>query len=157
MQRWDKRSVPLFKVYFQWLTNRSPSYRTALKHYDTDTISEIKSWRPKKTDILHGVDIWYQIPSSTPFKHTFLLFSLGQCSPVATEALVDLVPPKKTPNPQIETWNTINQWSFCHFRITRPPRTQAKTPSWKMSVDGAEQWCYISCVRASGFDLKKSI
>jgi len=31
------------------------------------------------------------------------------------EALVGLAPPNQRSKPQIETWNTINQWSFCHF------------------------------------------
>jgi len=35
--------------------------------------------------------------------------------PTPRGTLVGLVPQTKLQAPQIETWNTINQWSFCQF------------------------------------------
>jgi len=71
MQSWDKRSVPLFKAYFQWLTICSPLYRTALKHCYTDSILQNESWWRKRSDILHGFDndiIYHrQLHLKTPF------------------------------------------------------------------------------------------
>ena len=48
-------------------------------------------------------------------------------------------PPKQIfKPPQIETWKTINQWSFCQFLECQDhPRTNAKAPYWKLSGDGS--------------------
>ena len=51
-------------------------------------------------------------------------------SPVATGGFCGLSPLNKAPSPpQIETWNTINQWSFCQFLECQSPRTNAKPPT----------------------------
>jgi len=45
------------------------------------------------------------------------------------EALVGLASQTKLQDPQIETWNTMNQWSFRQFLNVKPPRTNAKPPA----------------------------
>jgi len=46
-------------------------------------------------------------------------------------ALVGLAPPNKATSPQIETWNTINQWSFCQFLECQAPPHKRKAPLLK--------------------------
>ena len=55
-----------------------------------------------------------------------------------------LSPPKQSSKPQIETWNTINQWSFCQFldcqatpHKRKAPHGNARFPYWKLSGDGS--------------------
>ena len=45
--------------------------------------------------------------------------------------LVHLAPQTKLPAPQIEIWNTINQWSFCQFSECQAPLHKRKAPSVK--------------------------
>jgi len=40
-------------------------------------------------------------------------------------------PPNKAPSPQIETWNTINQWSFCQFLECQATQHKRKAPLLK--------------------------
>jgi len=40
-------------------------------------------------------------------------------------------PTNKTPSPQIEIWNTINQWSFCQFLECQAPLHKRKAPLLK--------------------------
>jgi len=42
--------------------------------------------------------------------------------------LVGLAPLIKLQAPQMETWNTINQWSFVNFWNVKPPCTKEKPP-----------------------------
>jgi len=49
-------------------------------------------------------------------------------------ALVSLALKTKLQASQIETWNTINQWSFCQFLKCQAHRTNAKPPYWKHSA-----------------------
>ena len=48
--------------------------------------------------------------------------------------------------PQIETWNIINQWSFCQFLEYQAPSTNAKPPIENFSSDGSESAAYSSFV-----------
>ena len=60
-------------------------------------------------------------------------------SPVAKRDFWVLSPPKQSSKPpQIETWHTINQLSFCQFLECQDPRRNAKPPYWKLSGDGSE-------------------
>jgi len=67
-------------------------------------------------------------------------------------ALVGLATPNKAPSPQIETWNTINQWSFCQsLECQAPPAQMQCSPYWKLSSNGSESAAY------SSFANKKAI
>jgi len=68
-------------------------------------------------------------------------------SPVAAGRLGwGLVPPDKAASPQMETWNTINQYSFHQFLECQPPRTNTKYPYLKLSSNGSETVDYSSFV-----------
>ena len=58
-------------------------------------------------------------------------------SPVATGALVDLASPNKLQAPQIETWNTKNQWSLSVFGMSIPLHKR-KALYWTLSCDGSD-------------------
>jgi len=49
-----------------------------------------------------------------------------------------LAPQTKLQAPKIETWNNINQWSFCQYSECQGPRINAKPPYWKLSSDVSE-------------------
>ena len=55
-------------------------------------------------------------------------------SPVATGGgLLGAKPPKQSSQPpQIETWDTINQWSFCQFLECQVPPHKRKAPLFKI-------------------------
>ena len=51
--------------------------------------------------------------------------------------LVGLAPKQSSKPPQIETWNTLNQWNFCQFLHWQAPCRTAKPPYWKLFGDGS--------------------
>ena len=62
------------------------------------------------------------------FRMKFFFFQC-RCSPVATGVFGGLSPPKQSSKPpQIETWNAINQWSFCQFLECQVPPYKCKAP-----------------------------
>jgi len=60
--------------------------------------------------------------------------------------LVSLVSQTKLQAPQIETWNTINQWSFSQFLECQAPPHKRKAPQLKLSSYGSESVAYSSFV-----------
>ena len=82
------------------------------------------------------------------------IFTINTCKlslhnlprPVATGGRFGGLAHQKTPSPpQIETWNTINQLSFCQFLECQAPPHKRKTPPqkrnypyWRLSGDGSE-------------------
>jgi len=52
-------------------------------------------------------------------------------------ALVGLAPQTKLHDPQIETWNTINQCSFCQFLQCQALLQNRKFPYCKLCGDGS--------------------
>jgi len=60
--------------------------------------------------------------------------------------LVGLAPPNKAASPQIETWNTRNQWSFYQLLECQVPPHKRKAPYWKLPSDGSETAAYSSFV-----------
>jgi len=60
--------------------------------------------------------------------------------------------------PQIETWNIIESVEFLSiFRMSSPPRKNAKPPYWKLSGDGSESAKMFDFRRATVFCLRYSL
>jgi len=60
-------------------------------------------------------------------------------------ALVDLGPPNEAPIPQIEIWNTINQWSFIKFSECQAPLHKRKVPLLKTIWRRFCAWSWSRC------------
>ena len=57
--------------------------------------------------------------------------------PSSWGSFVGLSPQTKLQAPQIEIWNTVNQWSFFQFLECQVPCTNAKPLYWKRFGDGS--------------------
>jgi len=70
----------------------------------------------------------------------FSLDNSDTSSPVATGVFGGLAHPNKTPSPQIETRNTINQLSFCQFLECQAPPVQTQTSPAETQIPPVENF-----------------
>ena len=80
----------------------------------------------------------------TPATIDIVLFRSPATSPVATGGFGEFSSPNKAPSPQIETWNTTNQWSFCQFLNVKPPWTNAKPHRRNAKLSGDASACNMN-------------